>query len=184
MTLRIPAGARRRVAAFDKRIDSLADRLRGHRAADRVFYGASAVGEFSLIWFALTALRGLRSPSGWEVVGRIGIGIAAESAIVNLGIKSLFQRDRPPWEVERPRRLRRPRTSSFPSGHATSSFAAAMLLSTGDSLWPLYFAIAAVVASSRVYVKIHHASDVVVGVVLGLALGAIGVVVLDPGPAY
>ena len=47
---------------------------------------------------------------------------------------------------------------------------AAGVLSQGDPLWPLYYAIGAVVASSRVYVKIHHPSDVVAGAILGVVL--------------
>ena len=39
---------------------------------------------------------------------------------------------------------------------------------------PVYFGAAAIVAASRVYVKIHHASDVIAGVAVGLALGRIG----------
>lgn len=94
---------------------------------------------------------------------------------MNVGIKSLFRRTRPPYEVHpHPLRLRRPRTSSFPSGHATSGFCAAVLLSEDDSLAPLYFAAAAVVAASRIHVKIHHASDVVAGVPLGLLIGWAG----------
>jgi len=165
---------RRRVAAFDARVDGLFDHVRGNPAADRVFYAASALGDFSLIWLILGALRGLRSERDWHAAVRVGGLLFAESALVNIGIKSLFRRTRPPWEVQRPLPLRRPRSSSFPSGHATSGFCAAVLLSEDDPLGPLYFGIAAVVASSRVYVKIHHASDVIGGVPVGLALGAIG----------
>jgi undecaprenyl-diphosphatase len=39
-----------------------------------------------------------------------------------------------------------------------------------DALWPLYAAAAATVAASRVFVKIHHASDVVAGAALGAGL--------------
>jgi undecaprenyl-diphosphatase len=45
------------------------------------------------------------------------------------------------------------------------------LLRDGDPWWPLYYAIAVVVASSRIHVKIHHASDVVAGSAIGAALG-------------
>jgi undecaprenyl-diphosphatase len=37
----------------------------------------------------------------------------------------------------------------------------------------VYYGIAAVVASSRVYVKMHHASDVLAGAALGAGLGAL-----------
>jgi len=76
--------------------------------------------------------------------------------------------------VEHPYPFRVPITSSFPSGHTTAAFCAATLLADGDDLAPLYFAVAAVVAASRIHVGIHHASDVLAGVVVGLALGQLG----------
>ena len=100
-------------------------------------------------------------------------GIGAESAFVNLGIKSLFGRVRPPYANIGPLRLRRPRTSSFPSGHASAAFCAAALLSDQDPLRPLYYAAAVVVSASRIYVRIHHASDVVVGAVVGAVTGRV-----------
>ena len=71
--------------------------------------------------------------------------------------------------------LRRPHTSSFPSGHATSGFMAATVLGAGRSTPTklAWYGVATVVAASRVHVKIHHASDVVGGAVIGLGLGAV-----------
>jgi undecaprenyl-diphosphatase len=69
--------------------------------------------------------------------------------------------------------LRTPRTTSFPSGHASSAFLAATLLSDSSRAKPVYFAIATIVATSRIHVRIHHASDVAGGVAIGLALGAL-----------
>ena len=63
-----------------------------------------------------------------------------------------------------------PITSSFPSGHATAGFTAAMLLSRPGHRAP-WFVVAAAVASSRVYVRMHFASDVIGGAVVGLVLG-------------
>jgi undecaprenyl-diphosphatase len=136
------------------------------------------------VWLIIGAMRGLRSERDWHAAARVGGGLAIESVLVNGLIKSLFRRTRPPWEPDRTPRLRRPRTSSFPSGHATSAFSAAGLLSEDDVLWPLYYAIAVVVASSRVYVKVHHASYVLVGAAIGIALGRIGrkLVPLPPAP--
>lgn len=176
ITFRMPTSTRlgAAVEVFDRRVDREFDRLRGKPVADRIFYGASALGDHGLIWLMLGALRGLRSEHEWRAAVRVGAGVGLESAIVNLGIKSLFRRKRPAWELERPLHLRRPKTSSFPSGHATSAFTAAGLLSDQDRLKPVYYTIAIVVAWSRVYVKIHHASDVVAGIVVGIGLGKLG----------
>jgi undecaprenyl-diphosphatase len=168
----VPKDVQARIARFDDRVDGAFDHLRGNPVSDRLFYGASELGDFSLVWFILGALRGLRSERDWHAAVRVGVGLAVESALVNGVIKSFFRRRRPATEgFIHVLPLRRPRTSSFPSGHATSAFSAAALLSEDDALWLLYYAIAAVVATSRVYVKMHHASDVVAGAALGSVMG-------------
>jgi undecaprenyl-diphosphatase len=48
-----------------------------------------------------------------------------------------------------------------------------VLAAGGDPLWPLYYAIAVIVASSRAYVRIHHPSDVLAGAALGVGLGVL-----------
>lgn len=174
MPLRLPPALRREVARFDDAVDSYLDKVRGHPTADRVFYAASELADNSVIWLILGALRGLRSEHDWHAAVRVGLGVGIESAVVNLGVKSLFRRRRPAFEGIRPYRLRQPLTSSFPSGHASAAACVAILLSDDDSLWPVYLGIAGIVATSRVYVKIHHASDVVGGLVIGTALGTLG----------
>lgn len=164
-------GIRGWIRRFDTRADAGFDHLRGTAPIDHAFYAASELGDFSLAWIILGSLRGLRSERHERAALRLGGALVAESFMVNAVIKSMFRRSRPPWDVHRPRSLRRPLTSSFPSGHATSSFTAAVLLSEDDRLWPLYWGIAAMIASSRVYVKIHHASDVAAGAAVGVAMG-------------
>ena len=159
------------ISRFDHVVDRGFDRLRGRRVPDKVFYVASDLGDFSLVWMILGALRGLRSERDWHAAVRLGAAAGAESFLVNWVVKSFFRRNRPIVAMEHPHHLRVPLTSSFPSGHATSAFSAALLLSEDDVLWPLYYATAVVVASSRVHVRIHHASDVVVGAGLGTAFG-------------
>ena len=51
-------------------------------------------------------------------------------------------------------------------------FAATLLTAWAGWVWsPLWFVLAAWVAISRAMVRIHHASDVVGGIVVGLVLG-------------
>ncbi len=67
----------------------------------------------------------------------------------------------------------RPEYASFPSGHATTAFAAAVAFGV---LWPrlrpLMWSYALVIAASRVIVTAHHPSDVVAGAIAG-AVGAL-----------
>jgi undecaprenyl-diphosphatase len=161
------------VARFDASVDKYFEaHLRGRPALDRLMYGASAAGDHSAIWLVLAGLQGLRSGSGWRPLVRAGALLGAESALVNGLIKLVFHRQRPETDQERPLHLRTPLTSSFPSGHSSAAFFSAALLSHGASSF-FYYPLAALIASSRVYVKIHHASDVIAGAALGATLGAI-----------
>ena len=158
------------VKSFDHAVDRAFDSIRGNPAADRLFYGASAVGDFSLIWqiaSVATALAGREK----EAL-RLSASLGAESALINLGVKSLFRRSRPIRTEHVVHGLRRPKSSSFPSGHATSAFMAATLLSAGrPRSGPLWYSVATIVAWSRVHVRIHHGSDVAAGAVIGVGLG-------------
>jgi undecaprenyl-diphosphatase len=86
-------------------------------------------------------------------------------------MKSLFGRVRPAEysELAFHHGLRRPITSSFPSGHATAAFCAATLLGGG----PAWYTAATAVAATRVYVRLHHGSDVIAGAAFGLGLGLV-----------
>jgi membrane-associated phospholipid phosphatase len=166
----LPGAFGERVKAFDHAVDRAFDKLRGNPTADRIFYGASAVGDFSLIWQICSVARALTGKEKEAV--RLSASLGVESALINLGVKSLFRRTRPVRQEHAVHGLRTPKSSSFPSGHATSGFMAATLLSTGRPRTKvLWFALAAVVASSRVHVKIHHGSDVAAGAVIGVGLG-------------
>ncbi len=176
------ARARKAVLSFDDAVDRRLERLRGHPVADRLMYEASELGDWALIWHLIGAGQGLLPGRDRKSAVRLSVILGVESLLVNGGIKSLFRRTRPVWVDDRPRPhyLRTPRSSSFPSGHASSAFTAAGVLSQGDPLGPLYYGIAAVVATSRAYVKIHHASDVVAGAALGVGLGMLAKRVWPP----
>lgn len=154
---------------FDDTVDRRWGRLfRGRPGADRLFYLASELGDFSIVWHLLGAAQGLRSDRDADATVRLAVVLLGESLLVNQGIKRLVNRPRPQPVEPRPHDLRKPLTSSFPSGHASSAFTAAGVLGAHDpKLKPLYYAVAAVVATSRVHVQIHHASDVIAGAALG-----------------
>ena len=160
---------RERITAFDDAADRACDRVRSP-ALDRIVYPLSSAADHSLLWHAIGVVRALAPGGDLQGFVRFSVAMGIESAITNGAVKSLFRRVRPVeyGELDFSYGLRRPVTSSFPSGHATAAFCAATLLSGGPAL----YAAAAAVAGTRVYVRLHHASDVVAGAVFGLVLGA------------
>jgi undecaprenyl-diphosphatase len=155
------------IAAFDQKVDKAVDGLRSP-AMDAVVYRLSSAADHALLWQAFGVARAVRRGGDVGAAARFAAAMGIESAVTNGPVKALFNRVRPfdYEEIVFPHGLRRPVTSSFPSGHATAGFCAATLLGGG----PWYVA-AAAVATTRVYVRLHHASDVVAGAALGLALG-------------
>ncbi len=164
-----------RVDGFDRWADDQLERLRGRPVLDLVFSTATHLGDFSVIWHLVGVGRGVLRGRLDQTLVLAGL-LSVESLIVNQGVKRLFRRERPTVDGDTRLRVRRPSTSAFPSGHASSAMFAASILTTWDGrrTAPVWFAIAAVVAVSRSYVRIHHASDVVGGAAIGLALGAVG----------
>jgi undecaprenyl-diphosphatase len=162
------------VHRFDDAVDRALDRFRGTEPNDRIVYAISELADFSLLWHLIGWSRALADrdvDEGLNAALRLSATLGAESFLVNGLIKSVFKRERPVVQQERPHKLRVPLTTSFPSGHASSAFMAAVLLSERSRIKPVWFGLATAVAVSRVYVRIHHASDVVGGAATGLALG-------------
>ena len=156
---------------FDTAVERAFGALRGKPVVDRVFYTASELGNHSLIWHLLATTQGLRRGGDLAGTVRLVTIMGLESAIVNGPVKSMFRRQRPVHDGPRPFRLRQPRTSSFPSGHASAAAVFAVVASEDDALAPVYAVLATLVGTSRVHVRIHHPSDVLGGAVVGTALG-------------
>ncbi|NBV73675.1 MAG: phosphatase PAP2 family protein [Actinobacteria bacterium] len=159
------------VARFDAAVDQWLETIRGNPTVDRVATTASRLGDWSTIWHAAGLVRALAGGRLRESIA-LDIGLAAESLIVNQGVKRLFRRERPTESGDDRYEVRRPSTSAFPSGHASAAaFAAVTLIrwSRGRTS-PLWLTIAVIVGASRAVVRIHHASDVVGGAVTGITL--------------
>jgi undecaprenyl-diphosphatase len=138
-----------------------------------VFVSATRLGDWSLIWHIVNVSRGLTSDTRAAETPVLALALGAESLLVNQGLKRLFHRPRPTAEGDPRYPIRRPLTSSFPSGHASAAAFTAVLLTSWDGRRsaPLWWTLAGVVGVSRAYVRIHHASDVVAGMATGAVLG-------------
>ncbi len=134
----------------------------------------SHFGEHSLGWLAVAALGAWLQPRrrrDWLAVGA-GAFSAHAAAVV---IKRVVRRERPHHpaiavNVATPSRL------SFPSAHATSTTAAAILLARVTG-FPFPAVLVGPMALSRLVLGVHYPSDVLTGVAVGAAVGvAVGAV--------
>jgi undecaprenyl-diphosphatase len=161
------------VDAFDALLDPLIGRWRGHPLADKLAYGASALGDHGLVWFLIGLARGREKDRRAQARWAVGFS-GAVTPVVNAGVKAMVGRGRPDRRADDPPTVREPGSSSFPSGHALAAWCAATLLADGDRLAPGYYLVAAAVSLSRIHLRQHHTTDVLAGAALGVGLGRLG----------
>ena len=97
---------------------------------------------------------------------------ALTMSFVNALLKYAVQRDRPPTIILDPEPLMEvPTTSSFPSGHTSTGFACAYVISrVAPRLTVFVYVLAALIGFSRIYVGVHYPLDVLAGAVLGVVV--------------
>ncbi len=169
LTAERPVRWHKAVSSFDGAGERLASRLRGKLWADALFYSATAAAEHGIGWHLVALLTALRGRPRRAAI--LSAGLLAESLVVDVALKSAFGRGRPEVDLNHRFALRRPRSASFPSGHASAAAFASTYLATPNNA-PVVASAAAVVAWSRVHVGVHHPSDVAGGLVVGTVLGA------------
>ena len=138
---------------------------------------AGAHGE---IWIAFTLLLLLfrrTRKAGFAMAVALVLYMAAG----HFFLKPLFARPRP-CDVDTAITIlvKRPHGHSFPSGHTASAFAAAFALWLQNrKLGVPALVLAAFIAFTRLYLYVHFPTDVLGGLALGLALGALASWIVD-----
>jgi len=132
------------------------------------------LGDNGLVWCVIAAVLLVRPKT------RLG-GLVCVAALLlsllfcNLLLKNLIARQRPYEMLAWLQPLIPLLTDfSFPSGHATSSFAAATAIALsfrGRKCADFVFLLALLISFSRLYVGVHYPSDVLAGLILGLFCG-------------
>jgi undecaprenyl-diphosphatase len=128
-------------------------------------------GNNGLVWLVLGSVLAIIDSSRWEswlicaLLGPIAIGL-------NYAIKLAVKRPRPVLEGLPPLGGA-PSSLSFPSAHATSSFAVATAMVRVDPAMAGAFVVAIALSLGRPYLGMHYPSDVLAGAFIGVALGLI-----------
>jgi membrane-associated phospholipid phosphatase len=139
---------------------------------EALFKALGAVGEFATVWIA-TGLAGAASDPGRRRRWLLGAATGPAAVVLNYGVKVGIGRERPLIE-DHPPLARAPSKLSFPSAHATSSFAAATAFGRVEprTRLPLY-ALATAICISRPYLGMHYPSDVLAGIAFGALIGGL-----------
>jgi membrane-associated phospholipid phosphatase len=159
-----------RLAALDLALYRLA-RTAGHSpGAERAVRRFSLLGEHAAVWLALGA-GGMALDPARRDRWRRGVAVVGGAYVLNTALKIVVRRRRPQVS-DLPPLAGTPTALSFPSAHATSSFAGARTYSELLPAGPLY-ALAAALALSRLYLGVHWPSDSAAGAGLGLAVATV-----------
>jgi membrane-associated phospholipid phosphatase len=138
---------------------------------DRVVIVYSALGTRGLLWIVASAAVG--SATGhWRAIPVVAAVVWLTLGL-NFVVKRVVRRERPSHRRGRAPLIVPPASPSFPSSHAAMAGAGAVALSLyATAWWPLFATLAVLMAASRVYLAVHHVSDVVAGLVVGAGAGA------------
>ncbi len=143
---------------------------------DPVMKVITTLGNAGIIWILITLLLFLSKKTrkvGWMSFSALLITLFLN----NILIKNIVARPRPYYVIEALVPLiKKPREFSFPSGHAGSSFASACILfrklPKKYGIWALV--LATLISISRIYVGVHYPTDILAGMVTGIAYSFLG----------
>lgn len=130
------------------------------------FYGISV-----LVWVILAALLIIfEEKRDRKFIVYLALSLFLTFFLTNIVFKNVFHRQRPINTIVKSLSIC-PKDYSFPSGHASVAFAGAAILATFDKKRRLgYYAIAVIIAYSRIYLGCHFFIDVVGGSILGYVI--------------
>ena len=144
-------------------------------AGDRIMCVITRLGDAGIIWIVLTVVLILipkTRKSGILLAGALCVDVL----LCNVLLKYLVGRIRP-CDVNQAVELliARPHDFSFPSGHTAASFAlvTALYLAGEKKLWIPALVLAVLIAFSRMYLYVHYPTDILGGILCGVASGFI-----------
>lgn len=130
----------------------------------------TSLGNAGILWILIGLV--LLTRRSWRKTGVVLLlALLIEAFFCNIVLKNLVAMPRPftlRENVQLP--ILAPHDYSFPSGHTGAAFAsAAVLYFSRARYWFVVFVLAVLIAFSRLYLYVHFPTDVLAGIVLGIA---------------
>ena len=142
-----------------------------HPVLDQFFATITRFGDGGIFWIILgIVLFCFKRTRMCGICILVGLTIGA--LITNVVLKPLIARERPCWVNDAVRLLIvNPRDYSFPSGHSQASFVSATAIYLYHKKWGIAALIlASLIAVSRLYLYVHYPTDVLIGMLIGIAV--------------
>ena len=171
--------------------------------ADGIWTFITHLGDDGIFWIALgICLLIPKKTRKWGVC--LFAGLAISTVLNNLILKELIERPRPFWapgttqpsgeawkgvfqwpdgmDYVFPDLIKPSNSWSFPSGHSATSIGSgfAFMLGCSKKRYGVpVFILSLLIAFSRIYVRIHYPTDVIVGAIIGLLCGLIAYLLVE-----
>ncbi len=159
---------------MDKTITNFLTYLLPHNQFTNLFFSFfSQKGESILIWAVLLLLLIIfEEMRNKKFIVYFLVSFAVTGILVNIVIKNVVKRPRPTTHISAVNSC--PKDYSFPSGHSAAAFSSAVVFAYFDKKRKyFYYAVAILIAYSRIFLGCHYFFDVVVGGLIGSLISAL-----------
>ena len=147
---------------------------------DKLMELFSLIGNNGVVWIVIALL--LICFHKYRTAGLTILGALVLCVLIgDIALKPLIARMRPfAAQPGVSLLIPRPTDFSFPSGHTMSSFAAATVLFSANKRWGICgFALASLIAFSRLYLFVHYPSDIIGGMMIGVLVALVSLKIAE-----